>query len=484
MIKWKIPASGPGKVCHNYQGSLSVFLGAMVEDECPEVYPTCLFVDKPDEHKHMCKICMYIYNDPVVVCEEGHTFCRGCIEKTMERTRERGITSLCPVCRDEIEVLQKNRLMQETVMDMQVHCFTCIPALQAKADKAFKKDLEGSASSVVSSVTGGTLAGIKRNRRDMEGGDDDEDEDDGSDNNDTTKEEDGDEDEDEDEDDDKDDMEGQCTWVGTLEEAIQHWEECPKRVLVECEFSYLGCNERLIAEQMVEHEMTCGHELVPCSYYELGCYCHKSRKDLPAHCEEEKHKHELLVLEKMNEQTTTIDDLKEQLDTQTDLIDQQQALIKSQKRQIQALTTITEQLETDMNTDFAICRLHALTLGATPYFIFKFRGYKIGLNLCFELHRSAGGYVCFSMYTLDCPSKLPDCCTVVVTLVSQDTNVAADVVNTFTARVSPNNPKWLADRPLIRTGLVDQYGLTGAGRSAYVGSNGAIDLHVAVTLSD
>ena len=95
--------------------------------------------------------------------------------------------------------------------------------------------------------------------------------------------------------------------------------------------------------------------------------------------------HELLALAKLAEQSDELTAQTELLADQETQIDIQRRQLKAQTIQIKELSTLTGQLETDMNKNFVSCKLSAVALGCTQYFPFKFRGFRTTLNLCFEL---------------------------------------------------------------------------------------------------
>ena len=65
----------------------------------------------------MCSICLMCCDGTVTVCGEGHVFCKVCIDKVMEK---RG--AKCPVCREVIIRVVRNRALDESIRSAAVQC--------------------------------------------------------------------------------------------------------------------------------------------------------------------------------------------------------------------------------------------------------------------------------------------------------------------------------------------------------------------------
>jgi hypothetical protein len=59
-------------------------------------HPTAIFLSPPDPN-FRCGICLDVFDDPVSLLHCGHTFCRSCLESSLNQTGPR-----CPECRAEI----------------------------------------------------------------------------------------------------------------------------------------------------------------------------------------------------------------------------------------------------------------------------------------------------------------------------------------------------------------------------------------------
>eukprot|EP01013_Petalomonas_cantuscygni_P014459 TRINITY_DN2965_c0_g1_i1.p1 TRINITY_DN2965_c0_g1~~TRINITY_DN2965_c0_g1_i1.p1 ORF type:complete len:392 (+),score=47.47 TRINITY_DN2965_c0_g1_i1:256-1431(+) len=75
----------------------------------------------------ICDICLNVQEDPVMVCEEGHSACRVCIGKWMARSRD----PVCPQCRRAIctgdaASLTRARLANNLIQELTVRCPTTI----------------------------------------------------------------------------------------------------------------------------------------------------------------------------------------------------------------------------------------------------------------------------------------------------------------------------------------------------------------------
>jgi hypothetical protein len=78
-------------------------------------YPCSMFLAPPDA-KYMCGICMDVLRDPVQVCSNHHTYCRGCIAQS------KSTSTKCPVCREEISREETTREKRDEILLLEVRC--------------------------------------------------------------------------------------------------------------------------------------------------------------------------------------------------------------------------------------------------------------------------------------------------------------------------------------------------------------------------
>lgn len=76
-------------------------------------------------HHLQCPICTQLFENPIVLGNCGHTFCRECMEKVIEMTNQ----PECPCCRKYVSVnrhqLVSNVVVQQMMQDLEVHCRFC-----------------------------------------------------------------------------------------------------------------------------------------------------------------------------------------------------------------------------------------------------------------------------------------------------------------------------------------------------------------------
>jgi hypothetical protein len=84
------------------------------DDQQPaDGYPE--FAEPP--HDQICSICMDVLRDPVQVCGQQHTYCRGCCIAISRETNTR-----CPECRAPISREEPARLARNMILLLDVRC--------------------------------------------------------------------------------------------------------------------------------------------------------------------------------------------------------------------------------------------------------------------------------------------------------------------------------------------------------------------------
>jgi len=75
---------------------------------------------KPQSDHLKCPICFNIMKDPVTCVSQGHTFCRYCVTRHLDRIET------CPTCREPLkkDKLIPSRLIRSLIEDAEVHCFS------------------------------------------------------------------------------------------------------------------------------------------------------------------------------------------------------------------------------------------------------------------------------------------------------------------------------------------------------------------------
>jgi hypothetical protein len=71
---------------------------------------------EPPPHDLICSICTEVLRDPVLVCCNHHTYCRGCIALSMARSNQ------CPECREEISREEPARKDKNRILLLDVRC--------------------------------------------------------------------------------------------------------------------------------------------------------------------------------------------------------------------------------------------------------------------------------------------------------------------------------------------------------------------------
>ena len=291
--------------------------------EPPAVHNTEMFV-KPNSQlrKFECTICTNPQKNPVL-CREGHGYCRSCIEQWKERSEG------CPSCEALLDVLVRNRTMEDLMAESLVYCFTRLPDLLAcegggAAAGNHHSDNTDAGQSASVSCDDSSVVGLKRK---IESG---------------AAAKDG-----------KARID-RCMWTGKLQDAdshfrkcdyagvvccfvgcgtvmprmnkVQHeagcdyrtfkckWDgcdvkargaeldphqlDCPKREVM-CPNA--GCGITRMVDTMTAHRTKCGFEQVPCSFASVGCSTRVLRKDISSHEDAAMAKHNRLLLKKVSE---------------------------------------------------------------------------------------------------------------------------------------------------------------------------------------
>ena len=82
---------------------------------------------------HTCAICMQLLENPVIACDEGHTFCYGCLDDALKRDDR------CPTCRAEEIVFVKCRALENSIGEMKMRCEHSSPAAAPAEEPARKR---------------------------------------------------------------------------------------------------------------------------------------------------------------------------------------------------------------------------------------------------------------------------------------------------------------------------------------------------------
>ena len=90
---------------------------------------TALFVNQTAIAHFTCAICYNVMKDPVQGCTHGHTFCRECLQRAMERS------NACPTCKERItRGLVLNLIVKNLISESLVYCYTRLPLLENGAN--------------------------------------------------------------------------------------------------------------------------------------------------------------------------------------------------------------------------------------------------------------------------------------------------------------------------------------------------------------
>lgn len=72
-------------------------------------FDTNLVQSQPVDPELICAICMGIFNDPMVICDQGHSCCRKCINDWKKRQ------SICPLCKGALGNFVLNRVVANMI---------------------------------------------------------------------------------------------------------------------------------------------------------------------------------------------------------------------------------------------------------------------------------------------------------------------------------------------------------------------------------
>ena len=112
-----------------------------------------------------CRICFDVQLDPVQ-CQNGHGYCRSCIENWIQGCESRNESAKCPTCAVELnkDNLVPNRTVEGMISGSLVYCFTQLPRLLggAGAGAVGEQDHENMEPDSSSSSSSSSSAGGKR----------------------------------------------------------------------------------------------------------------------------------------------------------------------------------------------------------------------------------------------------------------------------------------------------------------------------------
>ena len=280
----------------------------------PDVLSSSLFVDSSLIESLECIICTNVLNDPIT-CRNGHGFCRTCLEESMKTKKQ------CPTCKVAMTraSIGSNLYVKNQIENAHMYCFTRLEALEAantsnssnavtdvdanddddddddvideaagkKRTRAVPTGSESSSSSSSSSSRSSSSgpAAAKRAKSDI------------------------------------------CTWTGKLHGAKQHFKECvyagalcgfgcgavvrridmseheaslcPKQV--QC--TNVGCTAVMPEPMIAAHKANdCPYEVVDCPFSCVGCNERVLRKDVESHEEAAMKQHNRLLMQGMQTQ--------------------------------------------------------------------------------------------------------------------------------------------------------------------------------------
>jgi hypothetical protein len=110
----------------SFQNQILCFLRKQIMTSLFGSIPTELFAISIVEPEYVCSICMNVFNHPVQ-CLNGHSFCKGCISKSLEKKSD------CPICRVQIRGVSS--------MGFNLFLHNKIGSLSVKCPKTLKSNL-------------------------------------------------------------------------------------------------------------------------------------------------------------------------------------------------------------------------------------------------------------------------------------------------------------------------------------------------------
>ena len=181
--------------------------------DCAMGFDPQLFAVKPCS-EFLCTVCSEVLDKPMCVCQEGHTFCKACISRWLEKQQT------CPTCRCAISQasLRPSRIVETLIGALDVCCH----------HSAKPNDDDGAHSSVCDSTSGQACAeepAAKRQR-----------------------------------------MDNGCSWMGALRDLDGHLQSCGF-VPDPCP---LGCGASVQRRKLEEHSMCCPKRRVECEHCHEG----------------------------------------------------------------------------------------------------------------------------------------------------------------------------------------------------------------------
>ncbi|KAJ1432769.1 hypothetical protein B484DRAFT_447617 [Ochromonadaceae sp. CCMP2298] len=163
-------------------------------------YPCSLFLAPPQDDFKCC-ICMEVMRDPVQVCSEHHTYCRGCINRW-----KGGGRTTCPECRAPFSKDEPARVLKNIIEKLEVRCSHACDG--------------GSCSSSGDAADGAEAGRQQKKRKQGQGA--------------------------------EPSVPASCEWRGQLRHYEAHMAACPF-VEVSCPFSGAGCAFRAARRDMGAH---------------------------------------------------------------------------------------------------------------------------------------------------------------------------------------------------------------------------------------
>ena len=306
--------------------------------EPPVKCSTLLFVNRDSIGFCECRICFDVQLDPVQ-CQNGHGYCRSCIENWIQGCETRHESAKCPTCAVELnkDNLVPNRTVEGMISGSLVYCFTQLPRLLllGGAGAVGEQDHENmepdsSSSSSSSSSSRKRKSANSKAAKSVKARID------------------------------------RCIWQGALRNAADHFRECefagvncgfegcgmvvvrpelaahsrvcdhrtfvckwigcsvqlkamdrdqhhldcPKRV-VRCPNDYDGCHQSIAFDSMAQHRALCPYESCDCPFADVGCTARMLRREIEKHKHDQCVKHNDLMLTAFKEQRQAMESMKD-----------------------------------------------------------------------------------------------------------------------------------------------------------------------------
>ena len=382
----------------------------------PDVLAVELFVDKKVIDGLECIICNNVCIDPVQ-CRRGHAFCRSCLLESLKRKKQ------CPTCRVALApaTMASNLIAKNMIEDAQVYCFTRLPALEAGNTSASSDEATDVDADDDDDV--GKAAGKKRARAVPAGSGSSSSSSSSSSNRTTAA---------------KRAKSDYCTWTGKLQDAKQHFNECvyagalcgfgcgavvrridmpeheasicPERGMM-C--ANVGCGALIREPMIAAHKANdCLYEEVDCPFSSVGCNERVLRKDVDSHEEAAMKQHNRLLLQdnrslrqdnlsfRQDIQSVQQDNLslrQDILSLQQKVAEQEQRLDEQQQQIVfkVKLADLVRGGEVDVESDEKV-------VGAYSAFMIVQKGYAVNGDCCgVYLHLVDGPFPCHVSFTIE-----------------------------------------------------------------------------------